>query len=745
MKVFGQIEKVQYENLTADPTGTGLVPGRFWFRTDTNELKYYDGTVVRVVANLDQSQVFTNKDYDGGTASNTSRLTAPKADLAVLEALTRKEATILFDSTSKKFFGDDGTELTELGGGGSGGARAWLEGANADFESGTGDYATYKDSAAALPDDGLGGVSTITIATTQAAGEVLAGTQSLKITKPASNVQGEGVAVDFQIDPLEQGREQDIPFMFKTGTGYVANFYRVFVYDVTNARLINVLTSESDGSIPVSQSNGSKFVGRFVASSDSTSYRLIFHATSTDATGFDLLLDQVLPQPKSFFVSPVIDDWTAWTPTGAYTTGVSYSGHYRQVGGNLEVYAKVDFSAAPTPAATTFRLDLPPGFTIDSSKVATFSNNRGAFGSAVMQEGGVRVFVGTVGYNNTTSVRLHHSESGNAGVVSDANPFAVGSSDAFAMHFTVPVLEFNNGAVLSTTQVGAEKVAAVVDGSGTGTTFINGSWTDVDNLTNVIEDKFGIFSGSTLTAPYDGLYQITAKIHWPNNSSGQRGIALGLNGADNTYGIVFGSSSVAGSSGQVMSGTRIIRLNAGDTITVQGFQDSGGNLAAIAGNGTNFQVERLSDFSSFGVFSEHEYIEVDIASRPTAQTGGVIVYTTEEMTIPPGTWDIGYNVPARIEAETQDTTYAGHYAMYENTTVIEKTQATHLIQVTASAETWILETSAKRRITFTEETTIRMGVQVNDTDGFARIEDADFTSSFTGNDSAAHMWARRVK
>jgi hypothetical protein len=50
---------------------------------------------VGTVAGLTETQVFTNKDYDGGTASNSSRITVPKDTYANLLLLTRKEGTMV--------------------------------------------------------------------------------------------------------------------------------------------------------------------------------------------------------------------------------------------------------------------------------------------------------------------------------------------------------------------------------------------------------------------------------------------------------------------------------------------------------------------------------------------------------------------------------------------------------------------------------------------------------------------------
>jgi hypothetical protein len=70
------------------------------------------------------NKTITASDIDGGTASNTSRLTTPKHTLATLQGLTRKEGTILFASDNKRLFVDNGTSLVSVGGATGGGSDA---------------------------------------------------------------------------------------------------------------------------------------------------------------------------------------------------------------------------------------------------------------------------------------------------------------------------------------------------------------------------------------------------------------------------------------------------------------------------------------------------------------------------------------------------------------------------------------------------------------------------------------------
>lgn len=60
------------------------------------------------------ADVLTNKDIDGGTASNTQRITIPKNTFANITALTRKEGTLLYASDLDKLYYDNGIALVEV-------------------------------------------------------------------------------------------------------------------------------------------------------------------------------------------------------------------------------------------------------------------------------------------------------------------------------------------------------------------------------------------------------------------------------------------------------------------------------------------------------------------------------------------------------------------------------------------------------------------------------------------------------
>ena len=81
-------------------------------RTGTYNLPTITGT--DQVLTVSATQTVRNKDFDGGTASNSNRLTLPKATKTTLNGLTREEATITYASDEDKVYVDTGSAISAL-------------------------------------------------------------------------------------------------------------------------------------------------------------------------------------------------------------------------------------------------------------------------------------------------------------------------------------------------------------------------------------------------------------------------------------------------------------------------------------------------------------------------------------------------------------------------------------------------------------------------------------------------------
>jgi len=250
---------------------------------------------------------------------NTGKMYTPKSDEVLETTLRKNNYSAVVDpvagddsadgyevgsrwvntATRKRYTCVDNTAATavwEEDAGGVGGIN-FIE--NSDAEANTTGWDTYADAAGESPVDGTGGVPTTTF--TRSTSLPLRGVASFLETKDAANRQGEGSSCDFNIDPTDQHSMVEISFDYTTSANYVDDDKRLFVYDITNAKVIE-LTNRN-----LKAGEFAKFRGWFQASPDSTSYRLILHTATTNALAYTIKIDNVLVGPAENFVNG-----TAW-------------------------------------------------------------------------------------------------------------------------------------------------------------------------------------------------------------------------------------------------------------------------------------------------------------------------------------------------------------------------------------------------------------------------------------------------
>lgn len=99
--------------------------GSAYINSSTGLVRFYLASAWHNMLTDDGVAQLTNKDYDGGTASNARRMTLPKSTFATLSGLTRKVATLFWATDRNKVFVDDGASIRGIGGGGGGSSLAW--------------------------------------------------------------------------------------------------------------------------------------------------------------------------------------------------------------------------------------------------------------------------------------------------------------------------------------------------------------------------------------------------------------------------------------------------------------------------------------------------------------------------------------------------------------------------------------------------------------------------------------------
>lgn len=159
----------------------------------------------------------------------------------------------------------------------------------------------------------------------------------------------------------------------------------------------------------------------------------------------------------------------------------------------------------------------------------------------------------------------------------------------------------------------------------------NAGWS-VNYDTNSIADP----STGKLTAPVAGRYRVTATLHWSSAStSGVRGVQVNKNTtAGNTNVLCEDAKLPMTGITNDQTVTEVVSLNAGDYVTVLGYQNSGGTLQMNTGYQCTFTLERVDEATT---------------SQVVVPSGAQVLICSQVLTSPQGIFDtntlLGGNIP----------------------------------------------------------------------------------------------------
>ena len=567
------------------------------------------------------SQVLTNKDIDGGTASNTSRLTVPKDTLANLLLLTRKEGTILYATDTDKFYRDDGTNLQEIGSGS--GERNFIT--NGDAEAGTTGWATYADAAATRPVDGTGGAASVTF--TRSTGSPLEGTGSFLFTKDAVNRQGQGVSYDFTVDSAYKAKVLQIQFDYIVSSGtFVAGSTSTdsdviaYIYDVTNSTLIE---PSSIKLLSNSATISDKFRASFQTSATGTNYRLILHCASTSASAYVLKIDNIKVSPSNYVFGTPVTDWQTFTPTGTWTTNTTYTGRYRRIGDTAEIQYNLVLAGAPNAVVLT--LNMPAGLTIDTSKFpGTILNDNAILGDLIIKDSGTNSFLGTIAYGGTTSTLTpgYMSEAATVltapAAINATSPITFAVNDQIGVTARVPIFGWSSS-VQTSDQADTRTIA--IQGNGTPNNTVTASLSKATFPSSPITiDTHGAWStvNNYYVVPSSGIYKskFSSEISQTTVLGSAVQVAIVRR---NAAGVIqetfsgFDRAFGAGTTTQYAIAEAIHNCSAGDTIEFQTQANGTAPTYSSSLAGTQFNIQKISGPSAIAA-SEKVYAEYTTGS-----------------------------------------------------------------------------------------------------------------------------------
>ena len=146
--------------------------------------------------------------------------------------------------------------------------------------------------------------------------------------------------------------------------------------------------------------------------------------------------------------SSLMSDWQDYTPTGSWTSNVAYFGKWRRVGDTMEV--EIAVAAGVGVSTGELIVDLPSGFTIDTSKInAANVNAVRDIGSSLVDGTGPTAYTAICLYYDSNSVKVKRQYVSGVetqlSVVHTTTPFAWTSGDYAFLRFSVPITGWTVG------------------------------------------------------------------------------------------------------------------------------------------------------------------------------------------------------------------------------------------------------------------------------------------------------------
>ena len=487
------------------------------------------------------------------------------------------------------------TEWSELGSG-VGGINYVV---NPDAESGTTGWSTYADAAGAQPVDGTGGSPSVTW--TRSTTTPLRGTADFNFVKDAVNRQGQGVSYDFTIDNADLAKVLTVSFDYEILSGTYANgdLTVYLIQDPAGTPLV----VQPAGYTVLAGTVGTKLkqIATFQTDSAIKTYRLCFHVASTNTSAYSLAVDNVVVGPQVVQYGAPVTDWVSYTPTITTSSGTltNYTTDFkwRRIGDSIEILGRLEFTGA-AGTWTQPRFSLPPGLSIDSSKINLIDSDT-AFGIATLLDSSVTPYSGrVVSVGSSTGIFTVAREEVSVSQVITSNitqaaPFAFGTGDEIKLSCKFPILGWSSTVQMSndtdTRVVAARYVANQTQNitANTATKLVLGTKEfDTHSAFDSVNNQYVV--------PISGYYRITAMIAFinvPNNTTTLNAI-LFKNGS--SVSDIAGTQAINLNNQHRVNGTQTVFANAGDTLYVAAY--SGGALFTINQNSvwsyTEFQ--RLS-------------------------------------------------------------------------------------------------------------------------------------------------------
>lgn len=621
--------------------GSGVVSASAVTSTELALLSGRTGTL----ATLAGTETLTNKTLTS-PAINT-----PRIDVITLDGQASSPSNpsagdyklFVADSTQKLTLRDSTGAETTVGSGSGGGINYVI---NPDAEVSTTGWATYADAAGTAPVDGTGGSPSSTF--TRSTSSPLVGTASFLWTKSANNRQGEGFSYDFTIDSGYQGQQLAINYLLQVASGtFVTGDMTVWIYDKTNAALIQ----PSAFQVVNTSIAGPVQSAVFQAASNSTSYRLIVHTSTTSALAYTLKFDGFSVGPQVVPVGFAGSDSVTYTPAiGNGTNGAIVKATWSRQGDRLIMEGGAAWSGAGS--GSTITIALPAGLVIDTTKVNASAGNQ-RLGGGLWADSGTGRFLLNAVYSSTTTFEFQQQ------TTSALVGTQMAAGDFLTWNVEVPIVGWSSNTIVSSSAA-TRSITFATNSFTTNTMVGGGASTQITGGTAVV-DTVGGFASNAYTVRVPGQYMMTVAVATGPGAS-SKAINVYKNGVvQSNWGINISGVNAYGGG----SGTIVADLIAGDVITIYGYNAPASEtwtinswtMTLIQGP-AQIQAATVVAACYTGTPTGTLNGSYNIATFPTKQVDTHNAYSGGTYTVPaPGLYEINafYDIQATITANQYAT------------------------------------------------------------------------------------------
>jgi hypothetical protein len=736
------------------------------------------------VALTSGAQVITDKDIDGGTASDTSRITLPKAAKSALDALSRKEATLVYASDEDKVYVGDGSNWIPVG----------------SDAAGSGELNVIDNPSAAVSIDGwVASGAGITVARTQTSSDLpLEGVvdTAIKIT-PVSGT--DYVRYRWTMPASLKQRKLKLEWEQRSLSGYTSGDLKVEVYKNSASNYLGTytefsLSTDSSGTTSLASGTG-KFQTTF--DSDDADYYELRVVRVAGTTAFNIA--NVIVGPGQIQAVPAVGPWITvnappvWndSPGGSPPPAILSKGtttydklFWRRVGDSMEIRYHLVMTTAGDYGDGNNYIEIPEGLTADLTKIRPASGSFD-FAASVLGKASIiyssssavyqgHTFILNDGSGTRISAALTNTAFSGSAISGWDSALSFDIPQRISLLATIPIAEWA-GAPNYAGQNDVEYVysagtwatgstsssdfrygpsGAAMTGSASGAfTMRVGFLTDI-SPTDQIRIEFSENQSAWFPAIGAQLGGVACIL--TNDSTGSGAASSGVvwnrvSGTTNQVDVTFRrylaiANDDAPASNWPASGAywRVVKARAGAAVGFGHVAQNSSGLVKSAGQllGTN-----TNDSAAAGYVGEYTKAACTSTTGTGTSANTYVDVSGMSVTLTAGDWDIGFDLALALgNTGVAGQVYAGVAIADSSNNIQSDSVAIVGAAIASSTNIFAFSVSRKIRVSISATTTYKVRVRGSSTTADAvRVVSASWTGALSEPDNQSILWARRVR